>query len=234
VATMTNYWAPVVVHVGTYACPKCFLPADALQRKRQGIWNNEPRNVAIAAIATAVATGDLQSLWTFGLFNGRQYTTASVPFLGPGWLTVVVEGLEHAGELRTHLNLPISQAFPPSEAAWEPHSIVTLAFIQSCDYFQPTVVINAVGGRYALDLPAGFSARPEYNPAAIIEFDDAFDERAVSDTTQRLTEYGCRRWPIYPERRLGFDPAAIPTRSRAAKSRYQQRAERWRRAAEVL
>ena len=90
---------PVEVHVGAYQSRTRRLPDEPLARKRAGLWHHEERNNAIAAIAVALVRGDLESLWPFGLFLGRQYTPFNIPFLLPGWLAIVVEVLEHAREL---------------------------------------------------------------------------------------------------------------------------------------
>jgi hypothetical protein len=88
------------------------------------------------------------------------------------------------------------------------------------------VVISGVGSKYAVELPLAFSSRPSGAPAILIDVDDAFDDRAVQDTTQRLEEYGLRRWPVFPERRISFLPKAVPTRSRTERTAYRRRTER--------
>jgi hypothetical protein len=223
-------WSPVEIHLANYSCPNLALSDDRLDRKRRGYWRNQHRNSAVAAIASSMATGDLHTLWEFGLFQGRQFTASSLPFLKPQWLAVVVEGVEHAQQLNKLLpNYGLRRAFAPQQTSWQPLEIVTLAAIEEYDWFVPAVVINGVGGRFALDLPEDFAARPADDPAAIIELDDAFDDRAVKHTNRRLLEYGYRRWPVYPEHRLSFDPTAIPTRGRTAKTAYERRVEGWTR-----
>jgi hypothetical protein len=227
-------FAPLEVHVASYACAKQSLPSDALRRKQSGIWFQHARNEAIAAITRAFLGGDLDALWQFGLFVGRQFTAASVPFLRPIWLAIVVESLEHASELMKLLpEVSLDRAYATADKGWQPMSIVTMARLSQIDYFMPTVVVNAVGGRHALELPQGFAARGSDSPTAVIELDDAFDDQAAKDTTRRLERYGIRRWPVYPESRLSFSPLDIPTRSRTRQTVYEKRVAKWLKDAEM-
>lgn len=220
--------SPIEVHVSAYICARRNFTQGHLGRKREALWHDQKRNEAIAEITRAFLAGDLEALWQFGLFVGRQYTAASVPFLMPNWLAVVVEGLEHGTELQKLLpELALDRAYPAVTTSWQPMSIVTMTRLSQTNYFMPTVVIDAVGGRHALELPQDFDARGADCPAAVIELDDAFDDKAIKDTTRRLEQYAFRRWPVYPESRLSFNPLDIPTRSRTRQTVYQKRVAKW-------
>jgi hypothetical protein len=223
-----NNRSPVEVHVASYSCPRLALPSEPLTRKRVGTWTNERRNAAIAAIASAIASGILESLWPFGLFTASAYSAASMPFQPSSWVTVVVESVDHAAILRSLLpEFGVLRANPPEPSAWHRLQVVTLAGMAECGAnFAPNVVINAVGGKFALELPEAFDIRPPNSPAIIVELDDVFDDQAIKDTTNRLCHYGYRRWPVFPERRIPFPPLAIATSGRATKSPYQRLQER--------
>jgi len=221
-------WSPAEVHVGAYASRDLRLPDEPLARKRAGLWHNEERNNAIAAITRAFLRGDLAELWPFGLLLGRQYTPTNIPFLRSTWLAIAVEVPEHARVLSTLLpEFAIGQAHVSHPTPWSPRTILTLAAMAEFETFMPTVLINAVGGRYALSLP-WYDHRTQDNPGAIIELEDEFDEQARQETTTRLHQYGTRRWPVFTRSGLTIDPATIPIRSRTRKSAYQRRVDRWR------
>jgi hypothetical protein len=105
--------------------------------------------------------------------------------------------------------------------------IVTLAAMAEFETFMPTVLINTVGGRYALSLP-GYDHRTQDNLGAIIELEDEFDERARQETNRRLLQYGAHRWPVFTRAGLMIDPATIPSRSRTRRTAYQRRVGCWR------
>lgn len=216
-------WSPVEVHVGAYHSRNLRLPDAPLARKRAGLWHHEERNNAIAAISRAFLRGDLEALWPFGLFLGRQYTLANIPFLRPTWLAIAVEVPAHARALSTLLpDFAIGQAYASHSTPWSPRMILTQAAMAELDVFMPTLLLNAVGGRHALSLP-WYEYRSPETPGAIIELADKFDDQARQETAKRLLQYGFRRWPVFTRSRLTIDPATIPTRSRTRKSTHQRR-----------
>src|SRR5262249_49143450 len=126
---------------------------------------------------------------------------------------VVVEGMEHAGEMQKLLpHLPIVRAYPPEPIGWQPQAIVTLAALEEHDCFAPTAIVNAVGGRFMVPLADDFDACPPDHPAVVIERDDMFDDVAVRSTTNRLRQYAFRRWPVYPPSVSAPNPQQISTK----------------------
>lgn len=201
----------IEVHVGVYDCRQMTLAADPLERKRQSIWHNEPRNHALAEIAQALVSREEASCWSHGLLLKSGGISSIMELPWPTAITVVVESLEHATALSSLLpdfavfsTMPQARRCRPARTMtcrW----IMTLVAASQQDHLGADVVINAVGGPHALVLDNWPSENQ--SKAILIDVADQFDMRAERDTEARLIRYSrTMRQLIGAESVLGRDP----------------------------
>lgn len=172
---------------------------DALERKRQAYWHNDPRNDFITQISSAIATGDAEKLWQLGLFLDEDGTKmAHFPAVA-----VLVESTEHGRELLRRLpgwrllnRTPGSKQVLAAGARLD-KVIFTLARAGTLPTIDTDVVIRADGGPWPLNLPqsTGRSTAQGAAPVIVDVADDA-DKFAKAATRRRHESYVARGWAI--------------------------------------
>jgi hypothetical protein len=202
----------VAVHV--VVPPRTLPPADGvglLERKREAIWKNPPRNEFVAAVATAIATNDGPALASFGLarpgcdLRGRGGERPAV--------AVLVESPEHARHLTEHLSgwRAVRYEPGPSRVGWggwnseaplrDPagfdRCVLTTMAARRVESLDVDVLVRADGAGSPLRLP-GFPApaRQADRPQVLIDLADDFDPAAEADTRARLRAHRTAGWSI--------------------------------------
>jgi hypothetical protein len=205
------------VHVHMADTPLVPMPpaSDPREHKRCAIWQNDRRNDAIAAIATALVSGRLELLWEYGLF----LDTERMPFSGlkrPPRVAILVENLDHGREL--HARLPgwtlrqgddVSSQRPRSPG----RTIFTQVHGASLPRLDVDVLIRADGDSGGLEL-RGFPPRlreSKRRTVYLIDFQDHENERSRQITARRMEAYERRRWYLH---RAGCAGSATSLRSR--------------------
>jgi hypothetical protein len=164
-----------------------------LERKRGATWDNDRRNQMIGTIARAFAAGQIEPLWNVGLLlNDEQLPVVS------GWTAVLVESAEHGHALLDHLRGWQLVHADPDDRVGDPvghcPAVITLAAAMQFDSFAPGVLVSAMGGEWAVDIP-GYAA-DQGSQALLVDVADDFDNEAVHATRRRLQQYLARGWAV--------------------------------------
>jgi hypothetical protein len=185
---------------------------QGLDYKRQAVWHNDRRNIAIAEVAEALAAGREEALWRHGLFLSR---SEGQP-LGKGRrqrVAVLVESPEHGRalalrlpgwDLRTGPGGADNNSVLPTDRA-----ILTLVHAHRLDWLDVDVLVRADGTPWPLELP-GFPPRTKGRARRVllVDFADESDEVAAAATQDRLRAYERRGWPIEGPRRWVAGPGS--------------------------
>lgn len=194
------------VHVLVLDGPATLCPtstADALERKRQMIWHNSPRNQLVGKVAGAFSNHRIEGLWDAGLLLDQEKLPSPPPW--PLWVAVLVESVEHARNISELLpDWRLIHAIPGSSAGLplNPRSgpenncrtLITLVAANQMPRFDPDVLIVPVGGDWAFDLPNFF--RSTGQPLILVDVADDFDDVASEGTRCRLRTYVGRGWSL--------------------------------------
>jgi len=190
------------------------IGAEALERKRLSIWHNGPRNDYIAAVARALATGNVEEQWQLGIFDqGNEQTNEQTGGKLPQ-VTILTESTEHARELLRRL--PSWELWSMSPEEWDhrwrrarakgwsalvPYSfdkkIITLAMASKLEGLDTDVLVRADGSPWPWNVP-GFPPRLP-NPGRtvrLIDLADDGDADAVDAGRRRLRDYQSQGWRI--------------------------------------
>jgi hypothetical protein len=220
---------PVTVHIAQYVMPQRSIPESPLDRKRAAIWQNENRNQALAALARGFAAGDCSALWKCGLLQDDNNQCAGPLLPSLPTVVVIVESIEHAAELAKLLpefGVVAARAIVAGSAAprrMAIHWIMTLVAAHQAERIPAEVVINAVGGPHALDLPNWTAAAQ--GRGHVVDLTDEWDDQAEYDTQVRLIAYSRRMAKLVGATGvLGRDPSTPMTLPR--KDRQQRLEER--------
>jgi hypothetical protein len=174
-------------------------PATPLERKRRAVWQNSRRNAAIAKIARAMADGQVEDVWPYGLLLNPGALEARAR--AGGRVAILVESPEHGRALARLLhNWSLLERVPPrpltlagadDDPELPPRSIVTLARAAQLNELDVEVLIRADGNPWPLAL-RGFppQAGPEARRVFVIDFADAADELAREYSRRRQAAYG--------------------------------------------
>ena len=127
--------------------------------------------------------------------QGHQLFLGGLPavFGGLTWLAVLVESVVHAEALAPLLPGFMIQALAPpyhnsTQLQFPLRSITTLVAAAQSGGFEPTVVINAMGGPWIPRFERLPPAERE-EQLVVIDFEDEFCESAASDSKQRAQRY---------------------------------------------
>jgi hypothetical protein len=180
---------------------------SALDRKRQWIWHNTRRNIAIAEIAEAFAAGDIGTLWRYGLLLDQQadYFEQLCRRLR---VVVLVEVPEHGRMLlrrlqgwRLYDQVPRPPIPGPQhvEIDWgrESSDRFILTMIEAAQHrCRADVVIRADGtaSPWYPDYGPDFRAPATQQPLQLVDFADQFDSMAVRQTDTRRRDYHRFGW----------------------------------------
>ncbi len=181
-----------------------------LEWKRRSIWGNPERNEATARLATALADGDLGTLWAYGLFldgelvlrppaDRRVAVLVESPehagILGrllPGWAVLRADGTDVAAVGRAGA----AGAGPDDRGDMPRRAIVTCLHADRRGRIEADVVIRADGLPWPLDLPvaAPRPGRAEGRLVLLVDLADHQDRTARDATRARRLDYQNRGW----------------------------------------
>ncbi len=193
---------PVSVDFADWRCKDRDCGEFGLEWKRHGIWRNDERNDAVAAIARGLVEGDEAKLWEHGLF----FETASTarPPDRARTVAILVESLEHARALQQRLpgwRIASDRSDDSSHetgAADDVHrAVVTTLRMKGILRLNVDVLIRADGTPWTLHLPAiDHVLRDHAAGLKIVDMRDQFDQTASLATEERLAAYQDKSWPI--------------------------------------
>jgi hypothetical protein len=172
----------------------------ALQRRRRGCWDNEPRNWRIACIARACAAQDRAALCRWGLLQDEKDA------LPRGGVAILVETLEHARRLLRFLpGWPVRHAMPDCDdedgetrkSRTGQGKIITVVRAAS-EGVHAGILIRATGGSGTVSLARFCPPRQKDGRSALlIDFDDSHDPQAADEARRRVKEYVARGWKVH-------------------------------------
>lgn len=168
---------PLVMPVGAFD--------DPLERKRRAAWHNHARDQVVAEIAEAFADRNISALWDHGLLLDQDELPYQDPW--PRSTTILVEAAEHGRVLAECLPewdlLHAVHGKPGSvyeKLSTGAHGlnrrIVTLMAASKLREFSPDVLIVAMGGDWAFELPNFKPAADK--PTLLVDVLDDFDDVA--------------------------------------------------------
>ena len=184
-----------------------------LEWKRRSIWGNPERNEATARLATALADGDLGTLWAYGLFLDGELVLRPP---ADRRVAVLVESPEHAGTLGRLLpgwavlaapmvtdvaavgRAGAAGAGPDDRGDMPRRAIVTCLHADRRGRIEADVVIRADGLPWPLDLPvaAPRPGRAEGRLVLLVDLADHQDRTARDATRARRLDYQNRGWIV--------------------------------------
>jgi hypothetical protein len=194
----TSVTAAPSVHVVMVEAPPIQAPGKLtpLERKRTTIWHNDQRNDLIAGIASAVASGDVQTFSQRCEFlNQHGDLLSQRSNLG---IAILVESTEHGRELQRRLpEWTLDTAIPDDDGVTGccscHRSIVTQAF--ASQGLNADVLIRATGTASPL-MVRGFPSILQTRAIVLFDLADDFDEQAICDTAARIRDYKSRDWIV--------------------------------------
>ncbi|MES2793565.1 MAG: hypothetical protein V4719_28385 [Planctomycetota bacterium] len=206
------------------------------REQRAALWNDSPRNQAVADVALAFSSGNTSALWEYGLFLQDDWNLA---ILGPRpGVIIVVDSVEH-GEQLHHLltdwhfshalsNQSETRISGTSAESWgiPRNSIVTAVAASTKLYFDCQIVVWASAGCVPfIPTRIGRSTRHLF-----VDFWDNSNRQLTADTQQRLNAYrllGCRLIGNYLDQR---QPELVPEGGSNHSDRQQNTSRRHRRS----
>lgn len=169
------------------------MPAGtALALKQNEIWHNVERNRRIADVALAVVHGDMNALWSTGLFLGQD--ALPWPSVATLRVHVLVESTAHGRELQKLLpefRLSAGGTRIVSSAGQRSQNlIITLVQADSLPHLDADVLIHAGAGEWICPVPiAGAQGQ-----AVVIDVADEGDLHAKKTSRHRKKLYEARGW----------------------------------------
>ncbi len=184
-----------------------------LEWKRASIWHSAGRNLAIARLARALAGGDAEIPWDYGLFDfldpqlreGRRVailveSTEHADVLArllPGWCVLRAEPSGSSGTHRAEGPTRHSSDMPPQAPN---RSIITWLAAWRRGGIQTDVVIRADGTPWPLDLPLWPASHGQGvgRPVLLVDLADGQDRTAGRQGTPEctITGTGAGSWRV--------------------------------------
>lgn len=176
---------------------------DPLEQKRRAVWHNHDRNQVVAEIAAAFADRNIHALWDHGLLLDQDEMPYPAPW--PESTTILVESAEHGRmfaerspgwDLLHAVHGKPGSVYEqlPSGTDGLDRKIVTLVAASRLREFSPDVLIVAMGGDWAFELP-NFKPTSD-QPTILVDVLDDFDDVAKRGSVARLRTYAARGWEI--------------------------------------
>lgn len=211
--------ATVHVEMASYTTPPLALDDEGLNRKRLGIWHNQPRNAAIAEIAKGLLHRDVESLWKYGLVldKSADYLTRLLGGFSIG-VVVLVESLEHAQQLAPLLPKFAVCTGTETPAAGPFNAIMTTVYANKLGRLPGNAIIRADGDAGPVPLRDFPPYMDGYGPRDVLLVDlaDEYDDNACAAVYERLTHYKRQEYELdsRAEQLLQADPPTIRRRQR--------------------
>src|SRR3954465_2544466 len=159
----------------------------ALRRKRRTLWRNAARNLLVARVAAACLARDRKALKEMGVPCTRKKSHGGAPRV-----VILVESTEHAQALGALLpgwevldavpTLDVEEEPEDEEESGRPPGRVVTWMHATYLGVRADVLVRATGWRGRLGLGPGDRWVEPYGRLLVVDFDDAWDERAETDT----------------------------------------------------
>jgi hypothetical protein len=175
-----------------------------LEWKRAAYWANKARNRAVAAAVRAFLKGDAKELRRLGLTPGRGPLR---PGLEKSGVAVLVESAEHGRKLLQVLpGAALADAVPREKggkgagtACGPEVPLIITATAAGKKGVKANILVRATGGASPLavkDFPPAADDVEGGRGVLLVDFEDAFDERAADNTARRLRDYEARGFKL--------------------------------------